>query len=61
MTQPLISSNLRHPGGLDIPGGGQPRTGAASPQSNDVDTDGRGLVYLLDRNRGLDIIEHASQ
>ena len=28
-----------------------------SPQSNDVDVDGRGIVYLLDRNRGLDILE----
>lgn len=29
----------------------------ASPQSNDVDVDKEGLVYLLDRNRGLDILE----
>ena len=35
-----------------------PRAGFASPQSNDVDTDGRGLVYLLDRNCGLDILEY---
>ena len=34
------------------PAGGQP-----SPQSNDVDVDERGLVYLLDRNVGLDILE----
>ena len=35
-----------------------PGTGEASPQSNDVDVDKRGLVYLLDRNRGFDIIEY---
>ena len=34
------------------PGGGFP-----GPQSNDVDVDGRGLIYLLDRNQGLDILE----
>lgn len=27
------------------------------PQSNDVDVDERGLIYLLDRKRGLDILE----
>ena len=36
----------------------QPPAGEPSPQSNDVDVDGRGLVYLLDRNRGLEIIEY---
>lgn len=34
------------------PVGGQP-----SPQSNDVDVDRDGLIYLIDRNRGLDILE----
>lgn len=29
----------------------------SAPQSNDVDLDDRGLIYLLDRNRGLDILE----
>ena len=28
-----------------------------SPQSNDVDVDDRGLIYVLDRNRGLEILE----
>ena len=28
------------------------------PQSNDVDSDSQGLIYLLDRNNGLDIIEY---
>jgi len=35
----------------------EPLSGEASPQSNDVDVDGNGLVYLLDRNRGFDILE----
>lgn len=29
----------------------------APPQSNDVDVDDHGLIYVLDRNRGLDILE----
>jgi hypothetical protein len=36
----------------------EPAGGHASPQSNDVDVDKRGLVYLLDRNQGLDILEY---
>ena len=35
----------------------EPSAGQASPQSNDVDVDARGLIYLLDRNYGLDILE----
>jgi len=35
----------------------EPCGGHPSPQSNDVETDGRGLIYLADRNRGLDILE----
>jgi len=35
----------------------EPLAGEASPQSNDVDLDDRGLIYLLDRDRGLDILE----
>jgi len=35
----------------------EPVAGNASPQSNDVDVDDKGLIYLLDRNNGLDIIE----
>ncbi|MCZ6845406.1 MAG: RNA polymerase subunit sigma-70 [Alphaproteobacteria bacterium] len=34
-----------------------PRTGFDVPQSNDVCVDERGLIYLLDRNAGLDILE----
>jgi hypothetical protein len=37
----------------------EPSRGYASPQSNDVDVDARGLIYLLDRNQGLDILEYA--
>ena len=35
----------------------EPRAGQHSPQSNDVDVDERGLIYLLDRNVGLDVLE----
>lgn len=35
----------------------EPRGGRPSPQSNDVEIDGRGLIYLADRNLGLDILE----
>ena len=35
----------------------EPCGGRPSPQSNDVETDGRGLIYLADRNIGLDILE----
>lgn len=31
--------------------------GGSAPQSNDVDVDDKGLIYLLDRNNGLDILE----
>lgn len=34
----------------------EPAQGEASPQSNDVEVDERGLIYLLDRNRGFDIL-----
>jgi hypothetical protein len=36
----------------------EPPAGQSSPQSNDVDVDARGLVYLLDRNQGLDVLEY---
>lgn len=36
----------------------EPVAGNASPQSNDVDVDEQGLIYLLDRNNGVDIIEY---
>ena len=37
----------------------EPGAGQTSPQSNDVDVDKRGLIYLLDRDQGLDILEYA--
>ena len=35
----------------------EPRGGFPTPQSNDVEVDARGLIYVLDRNFGLDILE----
>jgi hypothetical protein len=34
-----------------------PAAGFKAPQSNDVEVDGNGLIYLLDREAGLDILE----
>ncbi len=33
--------------------------GFAAPQCNDVDVDARGLIHVLDRNRGYHILQHA--
>ena len=38
-----------------------PATGESCPQSNDVDVDERGLIYLLDRNRGVEVLEYLPQ
>ncbi|MGI9478615.1 MAG: RNA polymerase subunit sigma-70 [Hyphomicrobiaceae bacterium] len=38
----------------------EPRPGFASPQTNDVDIDACGLVYLIDRNNGFDILEYTA-
>ena len=35
----------------------EPVSGHAAPQTNDVDVDSRGLVYLVDRFTGFDIVE----
>jgi hypothetical protein len=35
----------------------EPVNGQPAPQSNDVDVDGRGLIYLIDRLEGFDILE----
>ena len=35
----------------------EPVNGAPAPQTNDVDTDSRGLVYIVDRFTGFDILE----
>src|SRR5499433_377395 len=37
----------------------EPVTGRRAPQSNDVALDERGLIYLVDRNIGFDILEFA--
>jgi hypothetical protein len=50
-----ISDPLRpQEAGFYIPA---PTAGEASPQTNDVDVDERGLIYLLDRNCGIDVVE----
>jgi hypothetical protein len=36
----------------------EPVADAPAPSSNDVDLDHRGLIYVIDRIRGLDILEH---
>ena len=38
----------------------EPRPGYTSPQTNDVDVDERGLVYILDRDCGFDILEYTA-
>lgn len=37
-----------------------PPPGQKSPQHNDVDLDGEGLIYVIDRNRGLEILERTA-
>jgi len=51
VADPLLPREVGH--FIPEPGGG-----FGSPQSNDVDVDKRGLIYLLDRNHGLDILEY---
>jgi hypothetical protein len=38
----------------------EPAGGRKAPQTNDVAVDGRGLVYLVDRYVGFDIVEHTA-
>jgi hypothetical protein len=38
----------------------QPAGSQAAPQTNDVTLDDRGLIYLIDRNLGFDIVEHTA-
>ncbi|HZT64083.1 MAG TPA: hypothetical protein VFA36_13160, partial [Burkholderiales bacterium] len=35
----------------------EPATGKAAPQTNDVDVDPRGLIYIVDRYAGFDVLE----
>jgi hypothetical protein len=37
----------------------EPAAGHAAPQTNDVDVDRRGLVYIVDRMAGFDVLEFA--
>jgi len=36
----------------------EPAAGQHSPQTNDVDVDDRGLIYIVDRQVGFDILEY---
>src|SRR5262249_27079609 len=38
----------------------EPTAGRPAPQSNDVALDARGLIYLIDRHVGFDILEFAA-
>jgi hypothetical protein len=35
----------------------EPAAGRAAPQTNDVEVDGRGLIYIVDRYAGFDVLE----
>ena len=35
----------------------KPAAGRVAPQTNDVDVDDRGLIYIVDRYAGFDILE----
>jgi hypothetical protein len=50
ISDPLAPVEVGH--FIPEPAGDEP-----SPQSNDVDVDEEGLIYLIDRNRGFDILE----
>jgi hypothetical protein len=39
----------------------EPAPGRVAPQSNDVDVDERGLIYLVDRYSGFDILEFSKR
>ena len=52
IADPLLPKEVGH----FIP---EPAPGQESPQSNDVDVDRKtGLIYLLDRNQGVDVLEY---
>ena len=38
----------------------EPAGGRSAPQSNDVTLDERGLIYVVDRNVGFDILEQTA-
>jgi len=35
----------------------EPAAGKLAPQTNDVDVDGRGLIYIVNRYAGFDVLE----
>jgi hypothetical protein len=35
----------------------EPAPGKAAPQTNDVEVDSRGLIYIVDRYAGFDVLE----
>jgi hypothetical protein len=35
----------------------EPASGQSAPQTNDVDVDSRGLVYIVDRMVGFDVLQ----
>jgi len=43
------------PFGFFIP---EPVAGQLYPQTNDVDVDERGLIYIVDRQMGFDVLEY---
>jgi hypothetical protein len=51
----IANPNLPAEVGHYIP---EPVGGNPSPQSNDVDVDDNGLIYLMDRVNGFDILEY---
>ena len=52
MADPFLPVEIAH----YIP---EPLGDQRAPATNDVDVDARGLIYLLDRDRGFDIVEHS--
>ena len=53
VADPLVPKEV----GYFIP---EPAGGRSAPQSNDVTLDGRGLIYVVDRNVGFDILEQTA-
>jgi hypothetical protein len=51
LSDPLLPREVAH----FVP---EPRGGTRAPQSNDVDIDDRGLIHMIDRRIGYDILEH---
>jgi hypothetical protein len=54
---PIERNRPRPPEGVGcfIP---EPAAGRPYPQTNDVDVDDRGLIYIVDRQVGFDVLEY---